>query len=77
MYDDDIGYFVVCFQDILSGEWNCFILVPLLFFSCVHQFRLIVLNVVNQIITYHINQWYLVVHCVESHVLGGPCRVEA
>ena len=27
--------------------------------------------------TYKINKLYLVVHYVESHVLGGQCRVKA
>ena len=47
MYDDDIGY-ICMFSDILSGEWNCSILVQVLGFSCGHQFSLIVFNVIHQ-----------------------------
>ena len=32
---------------------------------------------VNQIMTYKINKLYLVVQYVDSHVLGGQCRVKA
>ena len=46
-------------------------------FFCGHQFSCIVLNVVNQIRAYQINQLYLVVHYVECLVLGGQCRVNA
>ena len=63
MYDDDIGFFVVCFQ-ILSLETE---IVPLLYRWW---------GWVNQIMTYQINQLCLVVHYVESHVLGGQCCVK-
>ena len=60
------------FSDLLSGEWNSSIFVPVLVFPGGHQFSLIVCNAV-----YQISQLYLVVHYVESHALGGQCRVKA
>ena len=63
MYDDDIGFFVVCFQ-ILPLETES---VPLSYRCWVW---------VNQIMTYQINQLILVVHYVESHLLGGQCCVK-
>ena len=48
-YDDDIGFFVVCFQlfsletEIVPYLYRCW------FFTCDHQFILIVLGVVNQL----------------------------
>ena len=66
VYDDDIGFFVVCFQ-IFSLETET---VPYLY-RCWIWVR------VNQIITYTINKLYLVVHYVESHVLCGQCCVKA
>ena len=64
VYDDDISFFVVCFQ-IFSLETET---APYLY-QCWVWVR------VNQIMT--INKLYLVVHYVESHVLGGQCRVKA
>ena len=64
VYDDDISFFVVCFQ-IFSLETET---VPYLYRCWVW---------VNQIMTYKINKLYLVVHYVECHVLGGQCCVKA
>ena len=66
VYDDDISFFVVCFQ-IFSLETET---VPYLY-RCWVRVR------VNQIMTYKINKLYLVVLYVESHVLGGQCCVKA
>ena len=77
MWDDDIEFFVVCFQ-IFSLETG---IVPYLYrgwvFSRHNKFRQIVLNVVNEITTYQINRLYLVAHYAESHLLDGQCRVKA
>ena len=54
MYDDDIGFFVVCFQ-IFSLETEIVAYLYRCFFFCGDQFSLIVLNVVNQIMTDTIN----------------------
>ena len=64
VYDDDISFFVVCCQ-MFSLETET---VPYLYRCWVW---------VNQIMTYQINKLYLVVQYVESHVLGGQCRVKA
>ncbi len=64
MYDDDIGFFVVCFQ-IFSLETET---VPYVYRCWVW---------VNQIMTYKSTKMYLVVHYVESHVLSGKCYVKA
>ena len=67
VYNDDISFFVVCFQ-IFSLESET---VPYLYRCWV---------LVNQIdrglMTYNINKLYLV-HYVESHVLGGKRCVKA
>ena len=64
VYDDDIGFYVVCFQ-IFSLETE----------TVLYLYRCWVW--VNQIMTSKINKLYLVVHNVESHVLGGQCCVKA
>ena len=75
--NNNIGFFVVCFQifSLESGIGPYFYQSGI--FSCDHEFGLIVLIVINQIMTYQINQLYLVVHYVESHVLGRQRRVKA
>ena len=70
MYADNIGFVVVCFQIISPKNGIVPISYRYWFFSCGHQFSLIVLNVANQKMSYQINQLYLV-------VLGGQHRMKA
>ena len=64
VYDDDISFFVDCFQ--------IFSLVPYLYWCWV-----LVNQIDRGLMTYNINKLYLVVHYVESHVLSGKCCVKA
>ena len=68
VYYDDISFFVVCFQ-IFSLESET---VPYLYRCWV-----LVIQIDRGLMTYNINKLYLVVHYVESHVLGGKCCVKA